>query len=61
MRPLTLASQAALRTGLDDADDRKRREISRATPGSAVDEAVLQATTSALMPRSTRPSAARTE
>jgi hypothetical protein len=36
-------------------------ETARADAGSADDDAVLQATTSALMPRATSASAARTE
>ena len=49
-----------LRAGLDHADTGSGGNRSRKA-GSAVAEAVLQATTSALMPRSTSASAARTE
>jgi hypothetical protein len=60
MRPLALAAQAARAPGSMTPITGRSGKRSRSA-GSAVADAVLQATTSALMPRSTRPSAARTE
>ena len=60
MRPLTEASQAACAPGSITPITGSVGNLSRRL-GSAVADAVLQATTSALMPRLTSASAARTE